>query len=84
MPYGLKNAGFTYQRMVTRMFENKLGKNVEACINNMVVSKEVSEHLTNLDENFAILRRHNVCLNASKCFFFGVRFGKLLGYMITH
>ena len=36
MPFGLKNAGSTYQRMVTRMFEAQLGKNVEAYIDDMV------------------------------------------------
>ena len=67
-PFGLKNAGSTYQRMVTRMFKSQLGKNVEAYINDMAVkSKEESEHLTDLGEIFAILRKHKLCLNAFKC-----------------
>ena len=46
MPFGLKNAGSTYQRMMTRMFELLLGKNIEIYIDDMVVkSKVVSEHL---------------------------------------
>ena len=49
----------------------------------VVKSKEESEHLTDLNETFAILRRHNVSLNASKCSF-GVRSRKFLSYMITH
>lgn len=84
MPFSLKNDRFTYQRMVMRMFENQLGKNVEAYNDDMVVeSKEVSEHLTDLDETFPILRRHKLHLNASKCSF-GVGSEKFLGYMITH
>lgn len=76
MPFGLKNASSTYQRMVTRMFENQLGKNVQVYIDDMVVkSKEESEHLSDLGEIFAILRKHKLCLNASKCSF-GVGSGK--------
>ena len=46
MPFGLKNAGSTYQRMMTRMFEPLLGKNIEIYIDDMMVkSKVVSEHL---------------------------------------
>ena len=46
MPLGLKNAGSTYQRMMTKMFESQLGKNIEIYINDMVVkSKMVSEYL---------------------------------------
>ena len=37
MPFGLKNAGFTYQRMMTRMFEPQFGKSIEIYINDMVV-----------------------------------------------
>ena len=56
MHFGLKNAGSTYQRMMTKMFEPQLGKNVEAYIDNMIVkSKLVSEHVTDLTSIFEIL-----------------------------
>ena len=46
MPLGLKNARSTYQRMMTKMFESQLGKNIEIYINDMMVkSRMVSEHL---------------------------------------
>ena len=49
MSFGLKNARSTYQRMMTRMSESQLGKNVKACINDMVVkSKVLTEHLSDL------------------------------------
>ena len=49
MPFNLKNAGSTYQRMMTKMFESQLGKNNEIYIDDMVVkSKMVSEHLGDL------------------------------------
>ena len=84
MPFSLKNARSTYQRMVARMFEAQLGRNVKAYIDDMVVkSKKVSKDLANLDEVFTVLRKHRLRLNASKCSF-GVGSGKFLGYMITH
>ena len=82
--FGLKNVGSSYQRMVTRMFESQIGRNVEAYINDMVVkSKQVVEHLADLGEVFSVLREHRLRLNASKCSF-GVSSGKFLDYMITH
>ena len=49
IPFSLKNAGSTYQRMMTRMFESLLGKNMEIYIDDMVVkSKKVLEHLEDL------------------------------------
>ena len=84
MPFGLKNVGSTYQRMMTRMFESQLGKSIEIYIDDMVVkSKVVFEHVRDLRNIFEVLRRHKLRLNASKCSF-GVGLGKLLGYMITH
>ena len=84
MPFGLKNAGSTYQRMMTKMFEPQLGKNVEVYIDDMVVkSKLVSEHLADLTSIFEILREHKQRLNTSKCSF-GVGSGNFLGYMVTH
>ena len=70
MSFGLKNAGSTYQRMMTKMFEPQLGKNIEVYIDDMVVkSKEVSDHVDDLGNIFEILRKHKLRLNASKCFF---------------
>ena len=84
MPFGLKNVGSTYQRMMTRMFEPQLGKSIEVYIDNMVVkSKVVSEQVGDLRNIFEILRKHKLRLNASKCSF-GVGSSKFLGYMVTH
>ena len=84
MPFGLKNAGSTYQRMMTKMFKPQLGKNVKVYIDDMVVkSKLVFKHLADLTSIFEILREHKLRLNASKCSF-GVGLGKFLGYMVTH
>lgn len=53
MPFGLKNAGSTYQRMMTRMFEQQMGKTVEVYIDDMVVkSKLVADHIRDLGEVF--------------------------------
>ena len=61
---------------MTRIFEPWLGKNIEIYVDDMVVkSKVVTEHLEDLGDIFVVLRRHKLCLNASKCFF-GVGSGK--------
>ena len=84
MPFGLKNAGSIYQRVMTKMFEPQLGKNVEVYIDDMVVKSRVaSEYVDDLANIFEILRKHKLRLNASKCSF-GVGSGKFLGYMVTH
>ena len=84
MPFGLKNAGSTYQRMITKMFEPQLGRSIEVYIDDMVVnSKVVSEHVEDLTNIFDILRKHKLRLNTSKCSF-GVGSGEFLGYMVTH
>ena len=76
MPFGLKNAGSTYKRMMTRMFEPQLGKNIEVYIDDMVVkSKVVPKHIGDLGNIFEILRKYELRLNASKCSF-GVGSGK--------
>ena len=57
MPFGLKNAGSTYQRMMTKMFEPQLGRSIEVYIDDMVVkSKVVSEHVGDLTKFFEIPR----------------------------
>ena len=84
MPFGLKNVGSTYQRMMKRMFESQLGKNIEIYIDDMMVkSKVVSEHLGDLGNILEVLRKYKLCLNASKCLF-GVESSKFLGYMVPY
>ena len=69
---------------MTKMFEPQLGKSIEVYIDDMVVRSEmVSEHVGDLENIFEILRKHKLCLNASKCSF-GVGLGKFLGYMVTY
>ena len=69
---------------MTRMFEPQLGKNIEIYIDDMVVKSKVkSEHVNDLRNIFAILRKHKLRFNAAKCSF-GVGSGKFLGYMVTH
>ena len=84
MPFGLKNARATFQRMVTKMFEPLLGRTMEAYIDDMVVkSKDEKDHLRDLDEMFQILKKNKLRLNASKCAF-GVGSGKFLGFLVTN
>ena len=70
--------------MVTKMFKEQFGRNIEAYIDDMVVkSKAVGDHLTDLTETFKTLRKHRLKLNTSKCSF-GISLGKFLGYLVTH
>ena len=79
MPFGLKNAEATYQRMMTRMFRDKIGCTVEVYINDIVVkSKQEPQHIEDLQGVFEVLRQHKLCLNADKCAF-RVGAGKFLG-----
>uniref|UniRef100_A0A2N9FB44 Integrase catalytic domain-containing protein n=1 Tax=Fagus sylvatica TaxID=28930 RepID=A0A2N9FB44_FAGSY len=81
MPFGLKNAGATYQRMVTKMFSELLGKTVELYIDDMVVkSVKSTDHVGDLRKVFEILRRHNLKLNATKCAF-RCRVGEVPGFL---
>ena len=84
MPFRLKNAGATYQWMMTRMFRDKIGRTAEVYIDDMVVkSKQKKGHIDDLKELFEVLRQHKLRLNANKCAF-GVRASKFLGYMIAY
>ncbi|KAL2248676.1 UNVERIFIED_CONTAM: Retrovirus-related Pol polyprotein from transposon [Sesamum indicum] len=83
MPFGLKNAGATYQRLVNRMFGDLLGKTMEVYVDDMLVkSKRSQNHIEDLAQAFSIMRTYGMKLNPDKCTF-GVRGGKFLGYMVS-
>ncbi|KAL5582796.1 hypothetical protein UlMin_015238 [Ulmus minor] len=53
MPFGLKNAGATYQRLVNKMFKQQIGKTMEVYVDDMLVkSLKADEHINNLRESF--------------------------------
>ena len=83
MPFGLKNVGATYQRLVNKMFNNQIGRNMEVYVDDMLIkSKEELTHLNDLRETFATLRQYQMKLNPSKCAF-GVASRKFLGFMVS-
>ncbi|KAL0282197.1 UNVERIFIED_CONTAM: Retrovirus-related Pol polyprotein from transposon [Sesamum angustifolium] len=82
MPFGLKNTGAIYQRLVDKIFRPQLGRNVEVCMDDMLVkSNEAHSHVEDLEETFAILESR-LKLNPGKCAF-GVSGGRFLGFMVT-
>ena len=84
MPFGLKNAGATYQRLVNRMFHKQIGASMEVYIDDMLVKSTTAElHITHLAEAFQILRGYNMKLNPAKCAF-GVSTEKFLGFIVNN
>ena len=84
MPFGLKNAGTTYQRLVNKMFSRQIGRNMEVYVDDMLVkSREELTHLDDLKETFATLKQYQMKLNPAKCVF-GVASGKFLGFMVSY
>ena len=83
MPFRLKNARATYQRLVNKMFSKQIGRNMEVYVDNLLIkSKEEPAHLDDLKETFATLRQYQMKLNPSKCAF-GVASKKFLGFMVS-
>ncbi|KAI3746570.1 hypothetical protein L6452_09004 [Arctium lappa] len=70
MPFGLKNAGLTYQWLVNKIFKERLGDTMEVYINDMLVkSKRVIDHIGHLKQSFDILKEYHMKLNPMKCSF---------------
>ena len=83
MSFGLKNAGATYQRLVNKMFNRQMGRNMEVYVDDMLVkSKEELAYLDDLRETLATLKQYQMKLNPSKCVF-GVASSKFLGFMVS-
>jgi len=84
MPFGMKNAGATYQRLMDKVFKEQIGRNMEVYDDDMIVkSCMVEEHVKDIEEVFARIRKYNIRLNPEKCVF-GVRGGKFVGFMLTN
>ncbi|CAL8117035.1 unnamed protein product [Prunus armeniaca] len=83
MPFGLKNAGAMYQRLVHKIFAELISTTMEVYVADMLVkSRTAGDHLRNLSLMFGKLKKYNMRLNSSKCAF-GVSSVKFLGFMIS-
>nr|CAD39384.2 OSJNBb0016B03.14 [Oryza sativa Japonica Group] len=83
MPFGLRNVGATFARLVYKVLCKQLGRNVEAYVDDIVVkSRKAFDHASDLQETFDNLRAAGIKLNPEKCIF-GVRAGKLLGFLVS-
>ncbi|XP_050222507.1 uncharacterized protein LOC126672596 [Mercurialis annua] len=83
MPFGLKNAGATYQRLVNSIFRDQIRKHMEVYVNNMIIkSVRTEDHSADVKVVLETLKRYQLKLNPEKCVF-GVPAGKFLGYMVS-
>jgi len=83
MPFGLKNAGATYQRLMDRILKPLSGQKVQTYTDDMVVTSNGAEtHAANLAELFSTINIYGLTLNPDKCVF-GVKVGKFLGCVLT-
>jgi hypothetical protein len=83
MPFGLRNAGVTYQRCMNHVFGEHIGRTVEAYVDDIVVkTRKASDLLSDLEITFGCLRAKGVKLNPEKCVF-GVPRGMLLGFIVS-
>jgi hypothetical protein len=83
MPFGLKNAGATYQRMMQNCLGSQIGRNIQVYIDDVVITTRKEESLINdLKETFDNLDRYKLKLNPTKCSF-GVSVGQLLGFLVS-
>jgi hypothetical protein len=84
MPFGLKNAGATFQRLMRKALGAQMGRNVEAYIDDIIIKTcEGHTFIEDLQETFINLRKVNIKLNPAKCAF-SVSSGKLLGFLVSH
>ena len=83
IPFDLKNAGATYQRLINKVFTGQLERNMQSYVDDMLVkSKSISQHVADLEETFSTLRRYGMRLNPTKCTF-GVTSGKFLEFIVS-
>ena len=78
MPFGLKNAGVTYQRVATTLFHDMMHRDVDDMI---VKSRCKADHLEVLERFFERIQKFILRLNSKKCTF-GVTSRKFLGHMV--
>ncbi|XP_017970440.1 PREDICTED: uncharacterized protein LOC18609243 [Theobroma cacao] len=82
MPFGLKNAGVTYQQAMVTLFHDMMHREVKVYVDDMIVKAHKTEdHATNLERLFKRLRKFQLRLNPTKCTF-GVTSGRVVRWQV--
>jgi hypothetical protein len=82
MPFGLKNAGATFQRAMTYIFHD-LATIILTYLDDLTArSKKCTQHLDDLRSIFQRCRQYNIRLNPLKCVFC-VTARRLLGFIVS-
>ncbi|GKC19580.1 reverse transcriptase domain-containing protein [Tanacetum coccineum] len=83
MPFGLRNAGATYQHLVDKAFHKQIGRNLEVYVDDLVIKSRMEDEIVrDIEETFKTLREINMKLNPKK-YTFGVEERMFLGYKIN-
>jgi hypothetical protein len=83
MPFRLKNARATFQRLMNKMFHEQIGRNMEVYVDDILVKSVLPiDHIGELHEAFRTLKQYRMKLNLAKCVF-GVSSGKFLEFMVS-
>ncbi|GKA55189.1 reverse transcriptase domain-containing protein [Tanacetum coccineum] len=83
IPFGLKNARATYQRLVDKAFQRQIGRNLEVYVDDLVIKSHTKEEIIrDIEETFKTLRQINMKLNLKKCSF-RMQEGIFLGYKVN-
>ncbi|KAA0054927.1 uncharacterized protein E5676_scaffold1163G00360 [Cucumis melo var. makuwa] len=83
MPFGLKNVGETYQKVMVTLFHYLMHKEIEFYVDDMIAKSRPGEGRVDIPRKiFDRLRNLQLKLNPAKCIF-GVSSGKLLGFIVS-
>nr|GEV13546.1 reverse transcriptase domain-containing protein [Tanacetum cinerariifolium] len=83
MPFGIRNARATYQRLVDKAFHKHIGRNLEVYVDDLVIKIRMEDEIVrDVEETFKTLREINMKLNPKKCAF-EVEEGMFLGYKVN-
>ncbi|GKF88873.1 reverse transcriptase domain-containing protein, partial [Tanacetum coccineum] len=83
MPFGLRNVGATYQRVVDKVFHKQIGRNLKVYVDDLVIKSRMEDEIVrDIKETFKTLREINMKLNPKK-YAFGVEEGMFLGYKVN-
>lgn len=83
VPFGLLNAGITFQRTMDNIFGPQIERNIQVYSDDIIaMSPTYSTHVKDLNETFERIRAQEMRLNPTKCSF-GLSGGRFLGFLLT-